>query len=114
MFCPATPRTWFTRADTESNPRPRGYAERFQLAADALEELEHRGPPRFAGESAEWIGAIDFGDAAGAAARIAAEFDGWAPELTALITDADTPPVPRTIHALPDGHVEFFTGALTA
>lgn len=32
------------------------------------------------------------------------EFDGWAPELTALITDADTAPVPRLIHALPAGH----------
>lgn len=54
--------------------------------------------------SAGWLAAIDFGDATAATARIAAEFDGWAPELTALITDADTRPVPRTIHALPDGH----------
>src|SRR5580658_253867 len=37
-------------------------------------------------------------------ARVAAEFDGWAPELTALITDGETAPVPRTIHALPAGH----------
>jgi 2-polyprenyl-6-methoxyphenol hydroxylase-like FAD-dependent oxidoreductase len=36
--------------------------------------------------------------------RVAAEFDGWAPELTALITDADTAPTPRTIYALPVGH----------
>jgi 2-polyprenyl-6-methoxyphenol hydroxylase-like FAD-dependent oxidoreductase len=53
---------------------------------------------------AEWFAGIDFADAAAATARVAAEFDGWAPALTALITDADTPPVLRTINALPDGH----------
>ena len=53
---------------------------------------------------AEWVAGIDFTDAAAATARIAAEFDGWAPELTALITDGETAPVPRTIYALPDGH----------
>ncbi|MBB5824584.1 FAD-dependent oxidoreductase [Micromonospora carbonacea] len=31
-------------------------------------------------------------------------FAGWAPELRALITDADGPLVPRAIHALPVGH----------
>ena len=53
---------------------------------------------------AEWIADIDFTDAAAATARVAAEFDGWAPELTALITDGETAPVPRMIHALPDAH----------
>ncbi|HEX4212920.1 MAG TPA: NAD(P)/FAD-dependent oxidoreductase [Candidatus Dormibacteraeota bacterium] len=53
---------------------------------------------------AEWIAEIDFTNAAAATARIAAEFDGWAPELTALITDGETPPVARMIHTLPDGH----------
>jgi len=53
---------------------------------------------------AEWFVGIDFGDAAAATARIAAEFDGWAPALTALITDGDAAPVPRPIHALPDSH----------
>ena len=52
----------------------------------------------------EWFAAIDFTDPAAAAARIAAEFDGWAPQLTALITDGDTPPVLRRLHALPCGH----------
>jgi 2-polyprenyl-6-methoxyphenol hydroxylase-like FAD-dependent oxidoreductase len=52
----------------------------------------------------EWFDAVDFTDPAAAAARIAAEFDGWAPELTALITDADTAPVLRPHHALPLGH----------
>jgi 2-polyprenyl-6-methoxyphenol hydroxylase-like FAD-dependent oxidoreductase len=53
---------------------------------------------------AEWIAGIDFTDAAAATARIAAEFDGWAPTLTALITDGETAPVPRMIYTLPDGH----------
>ncbi|HTV18010.1 MAG TPA: NAD(P)/FAD-dependent oxidoreductase [Polyangiaceae bacterium] len=47
---------------------------------------------------------IDFGDPIAAKARVAAEFEGWAPELRALITDSDTPPVLRKIHALPLGH----------
>jgi 2-polyprenyl-6-methoxyphenol hydroxylase-like FAD-dependent oxidoreductase len=54
--------------------------------------------------SAEWIAGIDFTDAAAAAARVAAEFDGWAPALTALITDGQTAPVARMIYTLPDGH----------
>lgn len=53
---------------------------------------------------AEWFAGIDFTDAASATARVAAEFDGWAPELTALITDGETAPIPRAIHALPDEH----------
>jgi len=53
---------------------------------------------------AEWVAGIDFTDAAAATARVAAEFDGWVPELTALITDGETTPVPRTIYTLPDGH----------
>jgi 2-polyprenyl-6-methoxyphenol hydroxylase-like FAD-dependent oxidoreductase len=53
---------------------------------------------------AGWIAGLDFTDAAAATARIAAEFDGWAPELTALITDGETAPIPRLIYALPDGH----------
>ncbi|OXM63886.1 FAD-dependent oxidoreductase [Amycolatopsis vastitatis] len=51
----------------------------------------------------DWFAAIDFADPAAAAARIAAEFDGWAPELTALITAADTAPVLRPHHTLPIG-----------
>jgi 2-polyprenyl-6-methoxyphenol hydroxylase-like FAD-dependent oxidoreductase len=37
-------------------------------------------------------------------ACVAAEFDGWAPELKALITDSETAPVLRPIHALPVEH----------
>ena len=52
----------------------------------------------------EWFAAIDFTDAAAAAVRIAREFAGWAPELTALITDGETAPVLRPLHTLPSGH----------
>ncbi|QIY53801.1 FAD-dependent monooxygenase [Streptomyces sp. RPA4-5] len=52
----------------------------------------------------DWFAAIDFTDAAAATARIAAEFDGWAPELTALITDGDIAPVLRPHYALPTEH----------
>ncbi|MFD4481235.1 MULTISPECIES: FAD-dependent oxidoreductase [unclassified Streptomyces] len=52
----------------------------------------------------DWFAAIDFTDAAAATARIAQEFEGWAPELTALITDGETAPVLRTLNALPTGH----------
>ncbi|WP_431878802.1 FAD-dependent oxidoreductase, partial [Amycolatopsis sacchari] len=55
-------------------------------------------------QSQEWFGAIDFADGAAAAARIAKEFDGWAPELAALITDGDVPPLLRPIFTLPLGH----------
>ena len=48
--------------------------------------------------------AIDFADPKTARARVAAELDGWAPELTALITAGETAPVLRRIHALPLGH----------
>jgi 2-polyprenyl-6-methoxyphenol hydroxylase-like FAD-dependent oxidoreductase len=53
---------------------------------------------------AEWVAGIDFTDTADATARVAAEFDGWAPELTALITDGETAPIPRMLYTLPDGH----------
>ncbi|MFE7168578.1 FAD-dependent oxidoreductase [Streptomyces sp. NPDC057616] len=52
----------------------------------------------------DWFAAVDFSDPAAAAARITAEFDGWAPELTALITDSDTAPVLRPLNALPVTH----------
>ena len=52
----------------------------------------------------DWIDGIDFSDSAAALARVAKEFDDWAPALTALITDGETDPVPRPIHALPAEH----------
>ena len=52
----------------------------------------------------DWLACLDFSDPATALARVAGEFAGWAPELRALITDSDTDPVPRPIHALPVEH----------
>lgn len=52
----------------------------------------------------DWITSIDFSNPTAALASIAAEFDGWAPELTALITKSETVPVPRLIRALPIEH----------
>ncbi|MFW2850756.1 FAD-dependent oxidoreductase [Sphingomonas sp. TX0543] len=53
---------------------------------------------------AEWFAGIDFTDPAAAKARIVAEFADWAPALTAMITDGETAPVLRMLHALPTGH----------
>jgi len=51
-----------------------------------------------------WLADTDVADGAAVSARVVAEFDGWAPELTALITDSDTAPVIRPLHTLPVGH----------
>ena len=61
----------------------------------------------------DWITGIDVADAAATTARVAAEFDGWAPELTALITDSDTAPVLRPVNALPIGHQWHRTAGVT-
>ncbi|GAB7044270.1 MULTISPECIES: FAD-dependent oxidoreductase [Catenuloplanes] len=53
---------------------------------------------------AAWFEDIDFTDAGTARKRVAAEFDGWAPALVSLIADADTAPVLRAVHRLPDRH----------
>ena len=50
-----------------------------------------------------WFGGVDDSGAV-TTARVAEEFARWAPELTALITAADTAPVLRPLHALPVGH----------
>ncbi|KJV32473.1 FAD-dependent oxidoreductase [Luteibacter yeojuensis] len=50
-----------------------------------------------------WFDAIDFRSADSAVPPIAAEFDGWAPALRALLTEGDGAPVLRRIHALPTG-----------
>ena len=52
----------------------------------------------------DWIDSIDFSDPVAALACVVKEFNGWAPELTALITDGETDPVPRAIYALPIEH----------
>lgn len=51
-----------------------------------------------------WINAIDLSDPKAGLAQIAVQFRGWAPHLIALITDGETDPVLRPIHALPVGH----------
>ncbi len=53
---------------------------------------------------ASWFDAIKVRDTKATLARIAAEFAGWAPHLTDLITTSDDDPVLRPIHALPVGH----------
>ncbi|MEV7342237.1 NAD(P)/FAD-dependent oxidoreductase [Streptomyces sp. NPDC093544] len=55
-------------------------------------------------KSQDWFAGIDFTDPAAATARIADEFDGWAPELTALLTDGETAPALRPLNTLPIGH----------
>lgn len=52
----------------------------------------------------DWVEGIDFSDPAVALARIAGEFEGWAPELRALITDGETTHVARVLHILPADH----------
>jgi 2-polyprenyl-6-methoxyphenol hydroxylase-like FAD-dependent oxidoreductase len=52
----------------------------------------------------DWIASIDFSDPVSTLTRVAAEFDGWALELTALLIDTETDPVLRPIHALPIEH----------
>ncbi|WP_329130790.1 FAD-dependent oxidoreductase [Streptomyces sp. NBC_00670] len=62
---------------------------------------------QLAGER-EWIDGIDLTDTdtdtGAVTARIAKEFEGWAPELTALLTDGETAPVVRILHTLPHEH----------
>jgi len=52
----------------------------------------------------DWLTDADLADGAAVLARVAAEFAGWAPQLTTLLTATDTPPVVRPLHALPAGH----------
>lgn len=50
-----------------------------------------------------WLATLDFTGPDGGLAHAAELFDGWAPALRALVTDSDTAPVLRPIHALPAG-----------
>jgi 2-polyprenyl-6-methoxyphenol hydroxylase-like FAD-dependent oxidoreductase len=52
----------------------------------------------------DWLAGTDPADAAAVTAQVASEFDGWAPQLTALLTDSDTAPVLRRLYTLPTGH----------
>lgn len=51
-----------------------------------------------------WINSLDFADPAQGRMKVAGEFEGWAPALTALITDGEDEPVLRPIHSLPVHH----------
>jgi 2-polyprenyl-6-methoxyphenol hydroxylase-like FAD-dependent oxidoreductase len=51
----------------------------------------------------EWIASIDFHDAKAGLSHIAEQFQGWAPQLTALIANSEIEPVLRPIYALPIG-----------
>jgi 2-polyprenyl-6-methoxyphenol hydroxylase-like FAD-dependent oxidoreductase len=53
---------------------------------------------------ADWIAGIDFSNPLTAASIVAREFESWASSLTALITDGETAPAPRVLHALPIEH----------
>ena len=60
-----------------------------------------------------WFARLDAGSASTMLSQVAAEFAGWAPPLTALITESDTLPVLRPIHALPVDHSWKRTPGLT-
>ncbi|AOH86960.1 FAD-dependent oxidoreductase [Sphingomonas panacis] len=51
----------------------------------------------------DWFASMDFGNPTVVRTRLAAEFEGWSPALTALITEADTPAVFRPLYSLPTG-----------
>jgi 2-polyprenyl-6-methoxyphenol hydroxylase-like FAD-dependent oxidoreductase len=51
----------------------------------------------------DWIASIDFRDANVGLSRLSEQFRGWAPQLTALITESEIEPVLRPIYALPVG-----------
>lgn len=51
-----------------------------------------------------WIDAIGLADPQAGLAHVAAQFAGWSPQLTALITDSQADPVLRPIYALPAEH----------
>ncbi|MCG6497692.1 NAD(P)/FAD-dependent oxidoreductase [Kitasatospora sp. A2-31] len=51
----------------------------------------------------ERMRSIDFGDPSASLRRLADEFHGWSPLLTALVTQSDVEPRLRPIHALPVG-----------
>lgn len=51
-----------------------------------------------------WARGIDGLGRAAALDRVVCEFEGWAPDLRALITSSDEDPVPRVLHTLPADH----------
>jgi 2-polyprenyl-6-methoxyphenol hydroxylase-like FAD-dependent oxidoreductase len=55
-------------------------------------------------KSLEWMETLRSADPVQLSAEVAKEFADWAPELRALITDGETPPVLRPIYSLPLNH----------
>ncbi|WP_250007928.1 NAD(P)/FAD-dependent oxidoreductase [Actinoplanes sp. M2I2] len=53
---------------------------------------------------ADWVGTVDWTDTDKGKAVLLGEFADWAPEFHALIAEADSALVPRTINALPIRH----------
>ncbi|GGS00678.1 FAD-dependent oxidoreductase [Streptomyces humidus] len=51
----------------------------------------------------EWMRSIDFGDPSAGLRRLADEFDGWSPLLTAFVAESDAEPWLRPVYALPVG-----------
>ncbi|GAA2107256.1 NAD(P)/FAD-dependent oxidoreductase [Kitasatospora saccharophila] len=51
----------------------------------------------------EWMAPIAAGDRSAALRRVAGEFDGWSPLLTAFVTRSESEPWLRPVHALPVG-----------
>ncbi|WP_218147365.1 NAD(P)/FAD-dependent oxidoreductase [Duganella sp. CF517] len=60
-----------------------------------------------------WAAGIDFSDRDRALACVAAEFDGWAPALTTLITASATDPVAREVMFMPGEHTWTRTPGVT-
>jgi 2-polyprenyl-6-methoxyphenol hydroxylase-like FAD-dependent oxidoreductase len=54
--------------------------------------------------SESWVASFDSRDAKASLSIIADQFQGWAPQLTALITDSEIDPLLRPIYALPVDH----------
>jgi 2-polyprenyl-6-methoxyphenol hydroxylase-like FAD-dependent oxidoreductase len=52
----------------------------------------------------DWLAETNLADDDAVSSLVAAEFDGWAPELTALITHSSTAPVVRPLFTLPNPH----------
>ena len=103
--------TWLHDADTRHQSSAAAVGDgAFFAVAPGKGILAHREPNGTLhtyvelNRPSEWFEAIDFSDPAAATARVVAEFDGWAPALTELITASDMPPVLRLIHALPTDH----------
>ena len=52
----------------------------------------------------DWVRSIDLSDTRSVLAYVESQFEGWAPHLTAFITDSGIDPALRPIYALPIGH----------